>query len=101
MRLNLFERQTLKAAAQTCFDAQAVVRLFGSRLDDSRKGGDIDLLIATNLTDPAQIARAHSHFLAQVYASMGEQKIDVLIDYPEGQQQLPVYRIAREQGVVL
>lgn len=101
MRLNPFERQTLRTAAQTCFDAQAVVRLFGSRLDDSRKGGDIDLLIATNLTDPAQIARAHSRFLAQVYASLGEQKIDVLIDYPHRQQELPVYRIAREQGVVL
>ncbi len=101
MRLTPFERQALKAAAQNCFDAQVVVRLFGSRLDDSRKGGDIDLHIATQLTDPAQIARAHSRFLAQVYASMGEQKMDVLIDYPPRQQELPVYRIAREQGLVL
>jgi hypothetical protein len=101
MRLTPIERQTLRAAAQTCFDAQAVVRLFGSRLDDSRKGGDIDLYITTNLTNPSQIARAHSRFLAQVYAAMGEQKIDVLIDYPPRQQDLPVYRVAREQGVVL
>ena len=101
MRLTPNERQALKDAAQTCCDAQAVVRLFGSRLDDRRKGGDIDVHIATNLTDPAQIARAHSRFLAQIYASMGEQKIDVLIDYPPKQQELPVYRIAREQGVVL
>ncbi len=101
MRLNPFERQTLKLAAQTCFDADAVVRLFGSRLDDSRRGGDIDLLIDTTLTDPGQIARAHSRFLAQIYAALGEQKIDVLIDYPHHQQQLPVYQLARARGVVL
>lgn len=101
MRLNPFERQVLKEAAQTCFDANAVVRLFGSRLDDSRKGGDIDLLIDTGLTDPSQIAKAHSRFLAKAYAALGEQKIDVLIDYPQHHQQLPVYLVAREQGVVL
>ena len=78
-----------------------MVRLFGSRLDDSKRGGDIDLLITTQLSDPAQIARAHSRFLAQVYARLGEQKLDVLIDYPHSQQQLPVYRVARETGVVL
>ena len=101
MRLTALERQTLKTAAQNCFDANAVVRLFGSRLDDSKRGGDIDLLIATQLSDPAQIARAHSRFLAQVYARLGEQKLDVLIDYPHSQQQLPVYQVARETGVVL
>jgi hypothetical protein len=78
-----------------------VVRLFGSRLDDKRRGGDIDVLIDTSLTDPAQIARAHSRFLAQVYGALGEQKIDVLIDYPQHKQQLPIYLAARQKGVVL
>jgi len=101
MRLTPFEIETLKQAAHDCFDAGAVVRLFGSRLDDQRKGGDIDVLIDTALENPDQIARAHSLFLARVYARMGEQKVDVLIDYPTRQQQLPVYQLARQSGVVL
>lgn len=101
MRLSNFERETLKQAARDCFDAGAVVRLFGSRTDDARRGGDIDLLIETAMTDPAQIARAHSRFLSRVYARLGEQKIDVLIDFPTRQKRMPVYDVAREQGVVL
>ena len=101
MRLNSLEIQTLKQAERDCFDADAVVRVFGSLLDDSRKGGDIDLLIDTALTDPAEIVRAHSRFLARVYARLGEQKIDLLIDFSHRQTALPVYQVARENGVVL
>ena len=70
------------------------------RADDARRGGDIDLLIETELCDPAQIARAHTQFLARVYTALGEQKIDVLIDYPARQSQSPIYEVARH-GVLL
>ena len=68
--------------------------------DDARKGGDIDLLIETQLQDPAQIARAHAQFLARVYLALGEQKIDVRIDYPSRQSQAPIYPVAK-LGVLL
>lgn len=101
MRLTPREREVIRQSVRECFDAQAEVRLFGSRTDDSRKGGDIDLLVDTRLTDPALIARAHHRFLAQLYARLGEQKIDVLIDYPNRQTVLPIYDIARAKGQVL
>lgn len=101
MRLSPQERETLKQAARACFDAGAVVRLFGSRADDTRKGGDIDLLIETALTDPDQIAQAHTRFLSRVYSCLGEQKIDVLIDFPTRKKRLPIYEVARETGVLL
>lgn len=101
MRLTPFERDTLKAAAQDSFETGVVVRLFGSRVDDSRKGGDIDLLIETRLDDPERIARAHTQFLSRVYTRLGEQKIDVLIDYPQRTQRPPIFELARQQGVVL
>jgi predicted nucleotidyltransferase len=101
MRLSPHEQAVIRRSAKDFFGAQAQVVLFGSRVDDARRGGDIDLLIDTALTDPAQIAQAHLRFLAQIYAQLGEQKIDVLIDYPTRQHDLAIFRIAREQGVAL
>ena len=101
MRLSTQERDVIRQSAQECFDSDVVVRLFGSRLDDSRKGGDIDLLIETHLTNPVDIVKAHHRFVSCIYSKLGEQKIDVLIDYPSKVPELPVYRLAREQGLVL
>lgn len=101
MRLSEHQRSVLKAATASCFEPSATIRLFGSRVDDSKKGGDIDLLIETSLADPAAIARAQIQFVSRVYRDLGEQKLDILIDYPGRQQQLPIFEIARNQGVCL
>ena len=101
MRITPIEQEVIKRAAQECFDASAVVRLFGSRVDDSKKGGDIDLFIQTTLNDPADLARAHIRFLAKLYIELGEQKIDVFLDYPNRKIQLPIFEIALKQGIVL
>lgn len=101
MRLTEQQRIALKRAAQQCFEPDVVLRLFGSRVDDRRRGGDIDLLIETQLTDPEMIARAHTRFLSQVYVQLGEQKVDVLIDYPTRHIDSAIYAEARQTGVVL
>jgi predicted nucleotidyltransferase len=59
MRLTDEERQVLRDAAARWFGPAAQVRVFGSRLDDTRRGGDIDLLVETTLQDPATIVDAH------------------------------------------
>ena len=101
MRITPREQEVIKRTAQECFDAAVVVRLFGSRTDDAKKGGDIDLFVQTTLNDPADIARAHIRFLAKLYTEIGEQKIDVLLDYPNRKIQLPIFEIALKQGIVL
>jgi len=54
------------------------VYLFGSRVDDSLKGGDIDLYLV--IEEHRDSFRKKIKFLAQVKRELGEQKIDVLFN---------------------
>ena len=47
MRLTEFEVQAIKQSAREVFGAGVGVALFGSRVDDAQRGGDIDLYIKT------------------------------------------------------
>ncbi|MGQ0708571.1 MAG: nucleotidyltransferase domain-containing protein [Rhodoferax sp.] len=101
MRLNEQQQNTIRACAEQAFGTGVVVRLFGSRTDDAKRGGDIDLLVETTVADPQSVQSACTRFLAGLYAQLGEQKIDVLVDYPGRQSRPPIYDIARTTGVVL
>jgi predicted nucleotidyltransferase len=101
MRLSPFEQQAIKAAATACFGADAQVRLFGSRTRDDRRGGDIDLLVDTSLSDAAAISRAQTDFLTRLYERLGEQKFDVLVDFQGRQSHPPIFAIARQEGIML
>lgn len=101
MRLNPHQRQRIKQAAKACFGADATVRLFGSRTDDNKRGGDIDLLISTSLTEPEVIARAEIAFQVQLQRALGEQRVDVPIDYPGRRVRPPIFMIAEQTGIRL
>lgn len=99
MRLTPFERSAIRQCAQTSFGTSAKVRLFGSRVDDSLVGGDIDLYIETATPELATLKRelAFSRALKDV---IGEQKIDVLVRAP-GHVARPIDQIALRSGVTL
>ncbi len=96
MRLTAQERTLIRELGLRHFGA--VPRLFGSRLDDSRGGGDIDLLIPTRLP-AAEAARKRLDLLADLWLALGERKIDILLD--DGQVDTPVYRRARQEAVLV
>ena len=50
MRLSKKELETIKNSIKDTF-GDAVVYLFGSRVDDSKTGGDIDLYIISSLNE--------------------------------------------------
>ena len=77
VRLEPEEVAAIKAAARHAFGPDAVVRLFGSRADDTRKGGDIDLHVevAPN-TDPW---KARVSFENNLFARIEEQRVDVIV----------------------
>lgn len=57
MRLSPEHIQTIQATVHDVLGSDARVWLFGSRLDDSRKGGDVDLLIQAQ-PEPGLLQRA-------------------------------------------
>jgi len=75
MRLSLQEIKVLKTKLND-LDRNARLYLFGSRIDDQKKGGDIDLLIKSNTFKQADIRKLRLSF----FDVFGEQKIDIIVD---------------------
>ena len=96
MRLTAAEQQTLHDASLRWFGVSP--RLFGSRVDDARRGGDIDLYIEAKLS-PQDAFQRETQMAAELYRLLGERKIDIIVN--TGQLDLPIYQVAREQGVWL
>lgn len=98
MRLSNPEIAAIKAAALEVFGPDARVRLFGSRTNDARRGGDIDLLLEVS---PGQTGFDHEHrFLEALFSRIEEQKVDVLL-MARGVDPTPFQRIALAQAVSL
>ena len=98
MRLSRESITEIADAAKEFFPGARVV-LFGSRLDDTRKGGDIDLLIESPLS-PADAVAARWQFLARLTRRLGERTIDVVLPMGEDDHR-PVLQQARKTGVEL
>jgi predicted nucleotidyltransferase len=100
MRLNNNEINEIKAVTHSVFGVNALVTLFGSRIDDTEKGGDIDLLINCNKTiSRDELYELKLKFLTQLKKRIGDQKIDVLID--GGQQNNTVFKTVANEGILL
>ncbi|MDA3799779.1 MAG: nucleotidyltransferase domain-containing protein [Kiritimatiellae bacterium] len=76
MRITTFEKQKIKACFHRVF-GDGNIFLFGSRINDSAKGGDIDLFVEPCVK--TDLKRKKIKFLAQLDLEIGEQKIDVVL----------------------
>ena len=100
MRVNSKDIQAIKDVAKALFGETATITLFGSRTDDMKKGGDIDLLIQCNRAiSRTERYRLKIQFLVQLKKIIGDQKIDVIID--NGQQSNTFIQEAYKEGIVL
>ena len=99
MRLNEEQAHQIHKIALEIAGEGARVRLFGSRLDDSARGGDVDLLLEVpqRIENPAYVATFLS---ARVSRLFGGRKVDVLIAAPN-LAHLPIHDIALRDGVLL
>jgi len=79
MRLDSTQQKALKFAFRN-LNSNDKVYLFGSRVDDEKKGGDIDLLIYSN-QDSFELSRN----VSRDFFKYCEEKIDVLVLNPDNQ----------------
>jgi len=102
MRLTPQERSAIAEAARATLAAGTQVSLFGSRVDDEARGGDIDLLVETPLPMPAaELVARRQAFVARLYRLLGERRIDVVVTSPAAAMTPPVVASARRQAVEL
>ncbi len=53
--------------------------LFGSRVEDNLKGGDIDLLILTDQIIKKKLTQEKHVIISKIHKKIGERKVDLLI----------------------
>ena len=71
--------------------------LFGSRVDDAKKGGDIDLFVESSEEVPLKV---QMDFLKALYKDVTQLKVDLVVQTPS-QPHKPIFKIAKETGVRL
>ena len=81
MRLNNEQIKIIKDIIRVNFGAAAKLKLFGIRLDDSKKGEDIDLLVEADFGQEETFLKKIAT-LGQLQRALGEQKIDLLTTTP-------------------
>ena len=100
MRLTQNQKKVILENTQQYFGTNSTIWLFGSRVDDSKKGGDIDLYVETYLND-SEIIPAKMKFLSSLYNAFGEQKIDLVLHQMQKNIVYPIYEHARTTGAKL
>jgi predicted nucleotidyltransferase len=79
MRITEKEKLSIIHEAQNQFGIGTKVILFGSRVNDLARGGDIDLLVISSEVDEAELYRKKIKFLVSIKNKIEDQKIDVII----------------------
>jgi len=93
LRLKDEEKRVILQAIHSV-DPHARVYLFGSRVDDSGKGGDIDLLVfSRKMTYGDKLVVKKNIFL-----TLDEQRIDLIVTKDGGE---PFVQMVLEQGIEL
>jgi len=95
MRLNTKELQALRAIMGE-LDPAGRLYLYGSRVDDTRRGGDIDLYLQASRPIDLKTRLRTQYRLQQAC----DTRVDLLVKNPT-QPDLPIHQIAVAQGVLL
>lgn len=102
MRMTPGEVRAVAEAASSVLPTGTRVLLFGSRVDDARRGGDIDLLVETPVLPSAdEVVRLRNGFTAQLYRHLGERRIDIVMTVQGTEDVRAVVAQARRDAIEL
>ena len=93
MRISEYEKEVIINAVKS-IDPDARVWLFGSRADDSKRGGDIDIGVLSSRVDVME----EIEIKQKIWDKIGEQKIDLVVS-KDGQQAF--FKFAVTEGILL
>ena len=101
MRVTAGQIKIFDAYARHYFGENAVFWLFGSRVDDSKKGGDYDFLIETALSDADEIIERKIALLVGLQGTpqFEDEKVDIVVKRRFSTFKMPIYEIAMHEGV--
>lgn len=99
MRLTAEEATAIRESARKRFGPRATVWLFGSRADDTQRGGDIDLYIELREPIPDLVLQSCQMY-ADLQIALGARKIDIVASDPTVKP-LPIYDVAKKTGIQL
>jgi predicted nucleotidyltransferase len=97
MRISVQEQKAIRETADEVFGKYVKVILFGSRVHDTEKGGDIDLLIEST-ESAAMILKRKLPFLVTLKQRIGDRKIDVLVQGKDSLEKA-IYKVAHRKSV--
>ncbi len=100
MRLTPYQKIVIIQAIKRCLGQNTRIWLFGSRVDDKKRGGDIDLLIEIETPCYKKSWQIKAIIRLDIEKQLGEQKIDLLLR-TRADPILPIHLIAKETGVEL
>jgi len=95
MRLTKAQIDTIRKATSQNFGEDALIWLFGSRLDDTKRGGDVDLYVEATHRDT---------LMSELRCKIAlEDSLDLSVDLvvKEPGKDKPIYNLAKVQGVRL
>ena len=83
------------------FGEEAELWLFGSRVDDNKKGGDYDFFIETPLDDVDEIVARKIKLIADLQGSypFEDEKIDIIVKRRGHAFDMPIYHVVKHEGV--
>jgi len=97
MRLSALDREIIRQVTSEVTAGKGTAYLFGSRLNESAKGGDWDILVRLDepVDDPVWMVAQIS---GRISLRCQGRKVDVVLDAPNLKRQ-PIHEVAIRQGV--
>ena len=101
MRVTSDQIRVFNKFAHRYFGEDAKLWLFGSRVDDRKKGGDYDFLVETDLIDADEIVERKIALLAELQGSaeFEDERIDIVVKRRVSAFEMPIYEVVKNEGV--